>query len=642
MTGQHHSLGGVTLDQSDHQDRRIGELEERLALLTQASLRINQSLDVSSVLQGVLDSARALTGARYGVMTPLDDAGQLQDILSSGMTAEESGQLWEVRERLQYLRYLRDISQPLRIPDLLGYVRSLGLPELDMHVPVGPAVAFLAVPVAHLGRRLGNIYLGEKESGPEFTQEDEDTLVMFAAQAALVITNSRQHREERRVRTDLETLIETSPVGVVVFDAVTGLPKSLNREALRIVDSLREPDQSPQDLLDSVTCRRGDGREVSLREFPMAELLGLGETVRAEEIVLRMPNGRSVTVLLNATPILSEAGAVETVVVTMQDLAAVEDLERMRADFLAMVSHELRTPLTSIKGSAAAIMDGGPDLDPAVMRQFVRIIAEQTDHMNGLVSDLLDAARIETGTLPVSPEPVEVAALVDRARSAFGSAGGRHSVAVDLEPDLPLVLADRRRVVQVLGNLLSNAARNSLEESVITVSATREGVHVAVSVSDRGRGIPPESLPHVFRKFFREQSGDRPGEEYGEQAGDTGLGLAICKGIVEAHGGRIRAESGGAGPGSAVHLHPAHGGCGLRHGRRSFAGLGPFVGEGPREQAEAGERAAVLAVDDDPQALRYVRDTLVKAGYRPVVTGDPEEALRLMEAGDGPAWRCWT
>ena len=153
----------------------------------------------------------------------------------------------------------------------------------------------------------------------------------------------------------------TSPVGVVVFDGATGEPKSFNREARRIVDSLRNPGQSPEDLLNLLTFRRADGREVSLREFPMAEIMstaGVAETVRAEEVVLGVPDdGRSVTVLLNATPILSDEGAVESMVVAMQDMAAVEEQERLRAEFLGMVSHELRTPLTSIMGSASAIMN---------------------------------------------------------------------------------------------------------------------------------------------------------------------------------------------------------------------------------------------------------------------------------------------
>ena len=118
----------------------------------------------------------------------------------------------------------------------------------------------------------------------------------FASQAALVIANARRYREEQRARIDLETLINTSPVGMVVLDATTGALVSFNREAQRIVGGLLDPDQagahSPRDI---VTMRRGDGTEVSLEDLPLAQMLRAGETVRAEEIVLTVPDGRTIT-----------------------------------------------------------------------------------------------------------------------------------------------------------------------------------------------------------------------------------------------------------------------------------------------------------------------------------------------------------
>ena len=595
-------------------------LRERLTRLSQASLRINESLDYPTVLQGVLDSARSLTGARYGVMTFLDDSGSPRDFLSSGMTAEEDRQLWDQPEGGRLYDYLGGFSSPLRLPDLLGHLQSQGLPEVGRALQVGPVICFLAAPVFHRGERVGNLFLAGKEAGEEFTQEDEETLVMFASQAALVIANARRYRDERRARSDLETLIHTSPVGVVVFDARTGDPVSFNREAQRIVEILRK-DQSPEDLLRILTFRRGDGREVCLEELSLAQALSAGETVRAEEIVMQVPGGESVTTLVNATPIPSEEGEVDSYVVTLQDLTPLEEQERLRAGFLAMVSHELRVPLTSIKGSAATVLDDPSVLNaPGMVLQFFRIINQQADHMSGLINDLLDVARMETGTLLVNPEPTSVADLVEQARNSFLSNGGGDNLRIELPPDLPPVMADRLRIVQVLGNLLSNAARHAPRSTPIRVSAVREEVHVAVTVSDRGRGVPAEQLPHLFRKFPRLEGPD--GEE-GNRG--SGLGLAICRGIVEAHGGRIRAESDGAGRGTRITFTlPIAEETGMAASADS-----PPASRGRRKRG--GKGPLILVVDDDPETLRTVRDTLSKAGYRSFATGDPEEVSLLME-----------
>ena len=592
---------------SDELQRENQALRERLSHLSQASLRINESLDFDTVLQEVVDNARALTGSRYGAITVPGDAGQRPDFIVSGLTKEEHQGLWEMPQGLAFFEYLSRVQASLRVPDIAGHLRALGMPDFSLPVP---ASALLVAPIRHLGSGVGVIYLAHETAGREFSQEDEETLLMFASQAALVIANSRRYREERRARNDLETLVNTSPVGVVVFDAGTGTLSFINLEARRMVDGLREPDQAVAELLDVLTLRRADGREVSLGQFPLGRALATGETVRAEEIVISVPGGRSITTLINATPIISEEGAIETVVVTMQDLTPLEEIERQRAGFLGTVSHELRAPLTSIKGSAAALMRAGSTLDAAETQQFLRIIDGQADHILDLIGELLDAARIDAGVLPVSPEPSDLAVLVDRAVGLFKSGGGRSNVRVDLRPDLPRVLADRRRIEQVLTNLLSNAARHSPESSVIRVSAVMEGVHVAISVADDGVGVSSERLPYLFRRFFRAE-GDQ-----GDGVG-SGLGLAVCKGIVEAHGGRIRAESDGPGRGATF----------------TFTLTTAEEAAIPADPAGRSGRPGVrvLAVDDDAQALRFVRDALTNAGYDVTATGDPEEALKLME-----------
>ena len=356
--------------------------------------------------------------------------------------------------------------------------------------------------------------------------------------------------------------------------------------------------------------RRADGREVSLQELPLTRALSAGETVRAEEIVISVPDGRSVTTLINATPIISDTGVIETVVVTLQDLTPLEEIERQRAEFLAMVSHELRAPLTSIKGSTAALLRTPSTLDAAETQQFLRIIDSQTDHILDLIGELLDVARIDAGVLSVAPEPSDTAVLVDRAVGVFQSGGGRSNVRIDLPPDLPQAMADRRRIEQVLTNLLTNSARHSPESSTIRVSAALEGVHVAISVADDGVGVSPERLPYLFRRFFRAEGDQQDGV-------GAGLGLAVCKGIVEAHGGRIWAESDGPGLGA----------------RFTFTiPVAEEVANLPNRSGQIGQqKIRILAVDDDVQALRFVRDALTEAGYQVITTDDPEEVLGLME-----------
>ena len=599
------------METPDELRQRNEMLERRISDLSAAVLRVSASLDLDTVLREIVDSARALTGARYGGIATVDATGQPQDFVSAGLTQGQHAEFATWPDGPRLFAHFRDLREPLRVADLPAYVRELGLSSELM-----VSQTLQCTPMRHRDVDVGNFFLAEKEGGQEFTSADEEVLVLFASQAATAIANARTYRDAQRARADMEALVETSPVGVLVFDGGSGRPMSVNREARRIVERLRIPGRPLEELLDVVTCRRGDGREVTLAEFPLAQQLSSAETVRAEEISLSIPDGRSVTTLINATPIRSADGEVVSMVVTMQDLAPMEELERQRAAFLGMVSHELRTPLSSIKGAAVAVLGASRAPDPAEMLQFFRVIDEQTDQTLGLVADLLDQGRIETGTLSVSLEPVEVARLVDQARSTFVGGGGKHTLGIDLPEDLPRVMVDPGRIVQVLSNLLSNAARHSPESSPIQVGAARDGLHVAISVSDQGRGVPQDRLPHLFRKHVGADAGESK-----VRVGGSGLGLSICKGLVEAHGGRIWAESGGAGRGTRFTFSlPV---------AEEAAGSAPIRTQQPRQGEE---QTCILVVDDDPQTLRYVRDALTEANYASVVTGDPEQLDSLIRA----------
>ncbi len=597
--------GEGRLNDIDELRCRNEALQERISRLTAAILRVSASLNLDTVLQEIVDSARALTGARYGFIMTMDDRGRLRELVSSGLSKEELNRVLDWPDGPRLYQHLRSLSRPLRVADLPRYLESLGLAPNTWR-----SRTMQATPLHHRGVHVGSFFLDNKEGDQGFTDADEETLVLFASQAAVAIANARAYRDEHLARVGLEALIDISPVGVAVLDARTAEFTVFNREARALGERL-----GPvlADVLEGMTCRFSDGRAIVLGEYPLAEQLGRAERIRAEEVEFVVPDGRSVKALINSTPVRGKDGEVESVIVTAQDLAPLEKLERSRTEFLSLVSHELRAPLTSIKGASTTLLTASPELDPAEQREFVRIIDEQADQMRGLIGDLLDTGRIDSGTLSIRPEPSGLGALVDRARNAFLSGGGRHAVLIDLPSDLPPVMADRRRIVQVLSNLLTNAARHSPESSPIRIEAMGDGVHVAISVSDEGRGVAPERLPYLFSKHARGDGQDA--------AVRHGLGLAICKGLVEAQGGRIRADSAGVGRGACFTFTVP-----IAEETPSGWGHGAAVDEAPEER----ESTRILVVDDDPRTLRFVRNVLSRAGYAPLVTGDPLNLPRLI------------
>jgi PAS domain S-box-containing protein len=424
--------------------------------------------------------------------------------------------------------------------------------------------------------------------------------------------------EQERRR--LETLVQTSPVGIVVVDA-SGRLVLVNREAERMADFSYKEGDPLETLHQGAVRRRPDGTDYAPEELPIARALHQGETVRAEEIRLHLSDGRTLPTLMNAAPISGVGGEVAGAVAIIQDITPLEELEKLRSEFMGIVSHELKTPLTAIKGSAAMALGTREPLDTAQARELFEIIDQQSDRLAELVNNLLDMTRIEAGSLAVSPEPTNLSAVLEDVQATSARSLRSHEIRIQVPDNLPAVNADKRRVGQVLSNLLDNAAKFSPEAEPITVTADHDAARVTLRVRDRGRGISAEKLPHLFKKFSRVH------ERQGLGLQGSGLGLAICKGIVEAHGGRIWAESEGEGRGSTFSFTlpvttekaPAP----AVETTRKAAHLGRV--------SRAGERARILAVDDDPQILRFLQRALHEAGYQIVTTSDPSQVAGMVE-----------
>ena len=210
-----------------------------------------------------------------------------------------------------------------------------------------------------------------------------------------------------------------------------------------------------------------------------------------------------------------------------------EKATEIKTRFLAMISHELRTPLTSIKGFTTTLLADDVTWDPEEQRDFYQTIDQEANRLQELIDHLLDLSRLEEGMLPITMQPHSIEEIVADVLPQFQTMTKNHALSVRMPANLPLVHVDAKRIAQVLVNLVHNAAIYTPEGTEIVLSAAVRGDRLQVSIIDQGPGIPPAERKRVFQAFRR---GIR--EENGTGKG-AGLGLAICKGLVEAHGGRI-------------------------------------------------------------------------------------------------------
>ena len=233
------------------------------------------------------------------------------------------------------------------------------------------------------------------------------------------------------------------------------------------------------------------------------------------------------------------------------EIQILQATEKLQSALLNSISHELRTPLVAITGALSTLKEEDGQLDDAVRRSLAADGYAEAERLNRLVGNLLGMTRIEAGALQVHVGLCDVQEVVGTALERVATQLAGREVRVDVAPDLPAVPMDPALIVQVLANLLDNAAKYSSAEAPIAIAAARRGLgYLEITVTDSGEGIPTDDLERVFDKFYRVH---RPDNVTG-----TGLGLSICKGIVEAHGGRISAQNRAGGGLTIAFTLPLH------------------------------------------------------------------------------------
>jgi signal transduction histidine kinase/GAF domain-containing protein len=273
------------------------------------------------------------------------------------------------------------------------------------------------------------------------------------------------------------------------------------------------------------------------RDCLIARVLGEGESIPYIEtsITSRHHEVKETSASYSYVPAAAETGPY--VLVIARDISKLREVERLKSDFVSVVSHELRTPLAVIKGYAATLLNPQVIVDRDRELRFVKGINDASDRLTRLIDNVLSVSRFESGRFKLNLHSCDLRDTIAKVANAFLHASHRHTIEV-APTDGPLeIRIDRDQIEQVLTNLLSNAIKYSPEGGTITISARESGDGVVVAVADQGIGIPPEQLDTVFDKFYRGESRAQ------RSATGVGLGLYICRTAVEAHGGRIWAES---------------------------------------------------------------------------------------------------
>ena len=354
-----------------------------------------------------------------------------------------------------------------------------------------------------------------------------------------------------RSRDELEQVLAALPDGITVRDG-EGRMIYANDAAARIVGlsgGIEFMRVSREEVLRGFHLWDEDGHPLRIEDLPGGRALSGRRDKRAVRI--RSLDGRIERwVLLEAVPVIDGGGRVHRVVNIIHDMTNQHRVEqenvrlvgeaqealRAREDLLAIVSHDLRNPLGVVLASTSLLLKSNlpPDKQERARRQ-VEAIQRAGNRMNRLIRDLLDFASIQAGRLSVSKHPQDVAAMVDEVLEVTEplAAAKSHKLVADVSSGLA-IRCDHDRVIQLFSNLVGNAVKFTPDGGTITVRAAPDGELVRFSVTDNGPGIPADELPHVFDRYYQAQRKNRDG---------IGLGLSIARGIVEAHGGRIWAES---------------------------------------------------------------------------------------------------
>jgi PAS domain S-box-containing protein len=492
-------------------ERRARAFSQRLA---EVGGVLAMKLDATTAFDTVVREAPALFEADAAVLRLLED----DELVVRAAWGPGTGSL--AGTRASSAAGAAGVVAQSRAPLVVEEVDSI--PRLRREDPLlgGAMAACVAVPMIAHGGRLYGVLAVYSESARVWGEDEVQALVALGATASSALSSAELYQRVAEEKERSEAILANIADGIVAVD----------REGMIVLWN------AMAEQITGVPASEALGRRVP--EVLQRELAGDGKRLPRERAISIQRGDKDVWLSLTEALMLDPGGEVAGRIFAFRDVSSERVVEQMKSDFVATVSHELRTPLTSIYGFAETLLRADVDFAPEERRTFLGYIASESERLINIVDDLLNVARLETGTLGLALATTDVGEVASEVVARVSEhTNGDHQFTVEADGADLVVQADREKLAQILLNLVDNAVKFSPEGGRITVSARRRSDSVEVRVADEGIGIARGDQQRIFTKFYRAEGvtqGGTPG---------TGLGLFLARGLLAAMGGRIWVES---------------------------------------------------------------------------------------------------
>lgn len=487
--------------------------------LLEIARAITARLDLSVVLDLVIRNAVEIIGGEAGLIALRRPDQSFGFAAHYGLDANLLPQFQPLLSEISSLS--QETPRTLTIPHLNAKLAMIA-------AETGTALKYvIALPLATRDRLVGIIFVIRRPTAALFSPVDEQVLAGFADHAAIAIENARLYSETAQHARELDAVIDGSANGIILLDASERI-RRINRTAQELTGWSDNAIDQP--CANVVKLMNEHGERIALPNFSTTPSVIEGYMQTAD-------SKRGAFVQLTFASLRDDSGNIESSVLNLADVTRLKEIEAMKSTFLAGISHDLKTPLALIRGYAETLQRGDVDWDRKTVTDSLTIIADEAEYLNQLVNALLDAAQLDAGRLPLQISTTRVDELATKIVEHFRIVSPRRSWSLEFPRNYPTIQADPQRVRQVLNNLVTNAAKYSPPDAPIQIGGWTEANRIGVFVRDAGPGIPLADQARIFDRFARGQSAET------RRTAGAGLGLYLCKAIVQQHGGKIWMEN---------------------------------------------------------------------------------------------------